>query len=51
MNNGNNDDQTKDSNIKKQVMKYKFDDSPILGMRFMFRPDKGNYYIQRVSSF
>ena len=41
MNNGNNDDQTKDSNTKKQVMKYKFDGSPILGMRFMFRPDNG----------
>ena len=47
MNNGKNDDQTKDSNIEKQVIKYNLDGSGIHGMRFMYKPQNGKLLYSR----
>ena len=41
MNNSKDDDETIDSNIKKQVIKYGSDSKPVFGMRFMYNPDSG----------
>ena len=41
MNNSKDDDETVDSNIKKQVIKYGSDSKPVFGMRFMYNPDSG----------
>ena len=41
MNNNEKDDKLKDSNLKKQIIKYGSDKKPVFGMRFMYRPDNG----------
>ena len=41
MNNNDKDDKTKDSNLKKQIIKYSSNGQPVFGMRFMYRPDNG----------
>ena len=46
MNNGR-DDPTKESNINKQVMKYRSNGTPINGMRFMYEPTNGKLLYSR----
>ena len=51
MNNNKNDDQTKDSNLEKQIIKYDSNGSPAYGMRFMYRPDNGKLLYSRGRIF
>ena len=41
MNNSEKDDKKVDSTIKKQVIRYETDKTPVFGMRFMYHPDSG----------
>ena len=51
MNNNQNDNYTKDSNIKKQIIKYDPSGSPVFGMRFMYRPYDGKLTYSRGRIF
>ena len=51
MNNNQNDDYTKDSNIEKQIIKYDPAGSPVFGMRFMYRPYDGKLIYSRGRIF
>ena len=51
MNNDKNDDNFKDSNLNKQIIKYDSSGSPVYGMRFMYRPDNGKLVYTRGRIF
>ena len=51
MNNKKGDNWLLDSNLKKQIIKYDYNGSPVFGMRFMYYPDNGKLVYSRGRIF
>ena len=51
MNNSLNDNINKDSNLKKQIIRYNSTGYPVFGMRYMYRPDNGKLAYSRGRIF
>ena len=47
MNNSLNDNINKDSNLKKQIIRYNSTGYPLYGMRFIYKPDNGQLIYSR----